>query len=202
MTKDKINIAIAGYGNIGSYFYKILEKNKKTISLKTGKTPVVKYISSRNIKKKRKIKLPKSKWIKNPMFLPNMNDVDVIIELIGGSGGIAKKLVFAALKSKKHVITANKSLMAKHGDELALIAELRSGRINAALDVFDNEPLPGDNPFRDLSKENVLLTPHMAAHTVEARRRQGTHMVAEIQRYLAGESLLYEVKQENLVTMA
>ena len=85
MTKDKINIAIAGYGNIGSYFYKILEKNKKTISLKTGKTPVVKYISSRNIKKKRKIKLPKSKWIKNPMFLPNMNDVDVIIELIGGN---------------------------------------------------------------------------------------------------------------------
>ena len=87
-------------------------------------------------------------------------------------------------------------------DELALIAELQSGRINAALDVFDNEPLPGDNPFRDLSKENVLLTPHMAAHTVEARRRQGAHMIAEIQRYLAGESLLYEVKQENLVTMA
>jgi phosphoglycerate dehydrogenase-like enzyme len=87
-------------------------------------------------------------------------------------------------------------------DEPALIAELQSGRINAALDVFDNEPLPRENPFRELARENVLLTPHMAAHTVEARRRQGTHMVAEIQRYLAGESLLYEVKQEHLATMA
>jgi len=141
MTKDKINIAIAGYGNIGSYFYKILEKNKKTISLKTGKTPVVKYISSRNIKKKRKIKLPKSKWIKNPMFLPNMNDVDVIIELIGGSGGIAKKLVFAALKSKKHVITANKSLMAKHGDELALIAEKNNVNLEYEASVAGGVPI-------------------------------------------------------------
>ena len=50
----KINIAIIGFGNIGSYFYKILEKNKKTITVKTGKTPVVKYISAKNLNKKLK----------------------------------------------------------------------------------------------------------------------------------------------------
>ena len=57
MKIKKINIAIAGFGNIGSYFYKILEKNKKNISIKTGKSPCVKYISARNFNKKRKIKI-------------------------------------------------------------------------------------------------------------------------------------------------
>ena len=62
---EKINIAIVGFGNIGSYFYKILEKNKTNIFTKTGKMPIVKYICARNIKKKRLIKIPRSKWINN-----------------------------------------------------------------------------------------------------------------------------------------
>ena len=119
----KINIAIVGFGNIGSYFYKTLQKNKKTISIKTGKMPYVKYISAKNINKKRFVKLPKSKWVKNPIDLTLNKKIDVIVELIGGSEGIAKKLVFSALKNKKHVITANKDLIAKYGDQLAYIAE-------------------------------------------------------------------------------
>ena len=58
----KINIAIVGFGNIGSYFYKMLEENKKAITIKTGKVPFVKYISAKNISKKRSIKIPKFKW--------------------------------------------------------------------------------------------------------------------------------------------
>ena len=54
--REKINIAIAGFGNIGSYFYKILERNKKTIGVKTGKIPIVKYICAKNLKKKTKHK--------------------------------------------------------------------------------------------------------------------------------------------------
>ena len=126
MTNNKINIAIVGFGNIGSYLYKTIEKNKKRILLKTRKIPVVKYISAKNFNKKRKIKIPKSKWIKNPMKLVKKNDVDIIIELVGGSEGLAKKLVFASLKNKKHVITANKSLISKYGDQLALIAEKKN----------------------------------------------------------------------------
>ena len=68
MTK-KINIALAGFGNIGSYFYKSIEKNKKTIAIKTGKIPVIKYISAKNLNKKRKFKIPKFKWVKNPLDL-------------------------------------------------------------------------------------------------------------------------------------
>ena len=99
MELEKINIAIAGFGNIGSYFYKILEKNKKNISIKTGKIPYVKYLSAKSQNKKRLIKISKHKWIKNAMSLTKKNDVDIIVELIGGSEGAAKKLVFSSLKN-------------------------------------------------------------------------------------------------------
>ena len=138
---EKINIAIVGFGNIGSYFYKVLEKNKMNISIKTGKKPTVKYICAKNINKKRLIKIPKSKWIKNPLNLPLFNDVDIIVELIGGSDGVAKKLVFSALRNKKHVITANKSLMAKYGDELAFLAEKNQVNLEYEASVAGGIPI-------------------------------------------------------------
>ena len=141
MPPKKINIAIVGFGNIGSYFYKILEKNKKTITIKTGKVPFVKYISAKSISKKRSIKIPKSKWFSNPMDLTSKKNIDVIVELIGGSDGIAKKIVFSALKNKKHVITANKALLAKHGDQLALIAEKNHVNLEYEASVAGGVPI-------------------------------------------------------------
>ena len=75
---EKINIALAGFGNIGSYFYKILDKNKKSILTKTGKIPFIKYISAKNIKKKRNIKIPKDKFLKNSLNLVYKKDVQII----------------------------------------------------------------------------------------------------------------------------
>ena len=137
----KINIAIVGFGNIGSYFYKILEKNKNEIAIKTGKYPFIRYVSAKSFNKKRIIKIPKSKWVKNPISLVKKKDVDIIVELIGGSGGIAKKLVFSALKNKKHVITANKSLMAKYGDELGIIAEKNKVNLEYEASVAGGVPI-------------------------------------------------------------
>jgi len=139
--KKKINIAIAGFGNIGSFFYKILEKNKKDIYKKTGKIPVVKYISIKNFNKKRNIKIPKEKLIKNCLDLALKNDVDIVIELIGGSDGVAKKLAFATLKNKKHLITANKALMSKHGDDLAFIAEKNKVNLEYEASVAGGIPI-------------------------------------------------------------
>ena len=141
MEFNKINIAIVGFGNIGSYFYKILEKNKKSISIKTGKMPVIKYISAKNINKKRKIKIPKSKKVKNFISLVNKEDVDIIVELIGGSEGAAKKLVFAALKNNKHVVTANKALIAKYGDQLASLAEKNNVNLEYEASVAGGVPV-------------------------------------------------------------
>ena len=138
---NKINIAIVGFGNIGSYFYKTLKQDTKKIFTKTGRIPVVKYISAKNINKKRKIKIPKSKWVKNPLNLTFDKNVDIVIELIGGSDGMAKKIVYSALKNKKNVITANKALIAKHGDKLALIAEKNKVNLEYEASVAGGIPI-------------------------------------------------------------
>ena len=123
MKKKTYNIAIAGLGNIGSYLFNYLKKNKNFISNKNNTNLNLKYVSAKNKNKKRKIKIKKSQWIKNYLDLTKKDDIDIIIELIGGAEGPAKKLVFSALKNKKHVVTANKALIAKYGDQLSNIAE-------------------------------------------------------------------------------
>ncbi len=119
----KINIAIIGLGNIGSYLYKYLNKNKRVLAEKNNCIPNIMYVSAKNKKRKRSIKINKKKWLNNYLDSTKIKDIDIIIELIGGAEGPAKKLVFNALKNKKHVVTANKALIAKYGDILSKIAE-------------------------------------------------------------------------------
>ena len=121
--KIKLNIAIVGLGNIGSYLYRYLEKNKNILSKKNNCVPNISFVSAKNKNKKRKIKISKKKWLRHYLDATKSKDVDIIIELIGGAEGAAKKLVFNALKNKKHVVTANKALIAKYGDQLSKIAE-------------------------------------------------------------------------------
>ncbi|WP_154793515.1 hydroxyacid dehydrogenase [Occultella kanbiaonis] len=76
-------------------------------------------------------------------------------------------------------------------DSGALLSELRSGRLSAALDVYDVEPLPADDPLWTLP--NVLLTPHIGALTTHSRAMQGDVVVDEIDRFVAGAPLVFEV---------
>ena len=121
--KKSLNIAIVGLGNIGSYLYKHLIKNKNNIEKKTNSKLFIKYVSAKNLNKRRKINVPKKKWLRNYLEATKRSDVDIIVELIGGSDGAAKKLVLEALKNRKHVVTANKALISKHGDFLSKLAE-------------------------------------------------------------------------------
>ncbi len=117
--RQKLNIAIVGLGNIGSYLYTFLNQKGKILSKKANVDLNILFVCD----KKKKIKVGKSKWLKNYLDAPKIKEVDLIVELIGGAEGAAKKLVFSALKNKKHVVTANKALIAKYGNQLAKIAE-------------------------------------------------------------------------------
>jgi len=137
----KLNIAIIGLGNIGSYLFKYLNDNKKILTEKNNCLPIIKYVGVKNLKKKRNIKINKSQLLKNYLDATKMKDVDLIIELIGGAEGAAKKLVFNALKNKKHVVTANKALIAKYGDQLAKIAEKNKVNLEFEASVCGGVPI-------------------------------------------------------------
>ena len=137
----KLNIAIIGLGNIGGYLYKYLNDNKKILTEKNNCLPIVKYVSAKNKKRNRKINNRKSQWLHNYLDATKLKDVDLIVELIGGSEGPAKKLVFSALKNKKHVITANKALIAKYGDQLAKIAEKNKVNLEFEASVCGGVPI-------------------------------------------------------------
>ena len=119
----KINIAIIGLGQIGNYLLNELNKNKSEILIKTGKQINIAAISARNINKKRKFKINKKIFYKKPLDIINTKKIDILIEAIGQSDGISKKIIEAALKKKIHVVTPNKALISKHGNYLSKLAE-------------------------------------------------------------------------------
>jgi homoserine dehydrogenase len=121
--KNEINIAVVGLGQVGIYLLNELNTKKKDIELKTGKKINVVAVSARSIAKKRRFKINKKIFYKNPLDIFNKTKVDILFEVIGLSDGISKKVVETALKNKIHVITPNKALISKHGDELAKLAE-------------------------------------------------------------------------------
>ncbi len=137
----KLNIAIIGLGNIGSYLFKYLNDNKKILTEKNNCLPVIKYVSAKNKKRKRHIKIKKKQWLKNYLDSTKLDDIDLIIELIGGAEGPAKKLVFNALKNGKHVVTANKALIAKYGDQLSKIAEKNKVNLEFEASVCGGVPI-------------------------------------------------------------
>ena len=120
--KKNYNIAIVGLGQVGLYLYNELRLKKRDIETKTGKKIKIVAISAKNKNKKRRYKINKKIFHKNP-FEVFKKKIDILIECIGLSDGVSKLIVERALKNKIHVITPNKALISKHGDKLSVIAE-------------------------------------------------------------------------------
>lgn len=121
---QNLNIAIAGLGVVGSGVYDILQRKQKYLQAKTGYLLNVTAVSSRNKQKQRSVSLNEDvKWFENPIDLTKLKDVNLVVELIGGSDGIAYELAKKSLQNKKHFVTANKALLAKHWDELHKLAK-------------------------------------------------------------------------------
>ncbi len=125
----EIKIGIVGLGSVGQGVLQILEKNLDSIESKINTKIKITGITAKNKNKKRDIKIDNYPWFDNPIELSLNPEVDVLIELVGGEDGIALKVVETALKEKKHVITANKALIAKHGNHLINLAEKNNVKI-------------------------------------------------------------------------
>lgn len=118
-----LRIGIAGLGTVGAGVVKLLAEHGRLLALRGGRPLKLVAVSARRKAKKRDIDLSGVRWENDPMALATAPDVDVVVELIGGSSGVARRLVQKALASGKHVVTANKALLAMHGTEIAAAAE-------------------------------------------------------------------------------
>ena len=139
--KNNINIAVVGLGQVGSYLLNELNTKKKDIELKTGKKINVVAVSARNINKKRQFKIDKKIFFKDPFEIFNKKKVDILFEAIGQSDGISKKIVETALKNKIHLITPNKALISKHGNDLAKLAEKNNVNLEFEASVAGGIPV-------------------------------------------------------------
>src|SRR5471030_3464730 len=119
-----LKIGIAGLGTVGAGVVKLLAEHGRLLALRGGRPLKLVSVSARSKAKKRDIDLLKVRWERDPIALATAPDIDVVIELIGGSGGVARKLVQTALRQGKHVITANKALLA--------LADRKSTRLNSS----------------------------------------------------------------------
>ena len=120
---QKIHICIAGLGTIGSNLIDILDKNHQLIFKKTNIDFNILGISAKNKSKKRIFDINKYQWHYDPFELVKNTKCDIFIELIGEEKGLSFDLVKKALENKIHVITANKAMLSKYGNELFKIAE-------------------------------------------------------------------------------
>ena len=122
-TAAPLKIAIAGLGTVGAGVVKMLAANQALIAARCGRPIIVTAVSARDKTKDRGISLEGLRWFDKAVDLAREADAEVIVELIGGSEGDAKAVVEAALARKRHVVTANKALLAYHGVALANSAE-------------------------------------------------------------------------------
>ena len=136
-----IKIAIIGLGQIGNYLFNEIKNKKKEIEIKTGKKIIIEAISAKDINKKRKFKIDKKIFYRNPLKIIKNKNIDILFEVVGLSDGISKKIVETALKNRIHVITPNKALIAKHGDYLSKLAEKNKVNLEFEASVAGGIPI-------------------------------------------------------------
>lgn len=123
-----LRLGIAGLGTVGVGVVKILRQKANILADRAGRPVVITAISARSRDKDRGVSLAGYAWEDDPVALAQRDDVDVFVELMGGSEGAAKRATEAALAAGKDVVTANKALLAIHGHALAVAAE-EAGRV-------------------------------------------------------------------------
>lgn len=180
-----IKIGVVGAGKAGRHYIKLLQNftvevlladptltAEEARALGTTLVELEALIKSSDVISIHAPSIPETRHMFNSKNLPLMKDGAILIN------------------------TARGSLI----DEDALVAELRTGRIFAALDVTDPEPPALDHPFRTMP--NVILLPHIAGAVNNGLLRMGAHVASELERFFAGEDLTTEINQQQLASLA
>jgi len=127
---DGLKLGLAGIGTVGGSLLRLIEARGKSLSSRAGRPVEVAAVSARNKRKKRGLDLSGVRFVQDPVALATDPGIDVFVELIGGETGVAKEAVEAALHAGKHVVTANKALLAHRGASLAALAEKNGVALN------------------------------------------------------------------------
>lgn len=123
MTNKPLRIAIAGLGTVGGGVVRMLQTHGALIEARAGRPIEIAAISARSRKRDRGFDISAYEWEDDPVALARRPDIDLVVEVIGGEDGPAKATASTALAGGKHLVTANKALLARHGQALAEAAE-------------------------------------------------------------------------------
>lgn len=134
-----VNVGIVGLGTVGSGTARVLRDNAAEISRRLGRAVRVSVVCSRSEEKAREI-APDAVFVNNPFDLVGREDVDIVVELFGGTD-TAKEIVLKALENGKHVVTANKKLLAEYGNEVFALAERNNVMVNFEAAVAGGIPI-------------------------------------------------------------
>jgi len=138
---EPLKVGLAGLGTVGTAVIELLERERNKLLARCGRPIELVAVTARSRGKKRAVDLRKVRWAADPLALAADPGIDVLVEVIGGAGDPAKSAVETALASGKAVVTANKALLAAHGQKLAALAERRHAALSFEASVAGGIPI-------------------------------------------------------------
>jgi homoserine dehydrogenase len=138
---DALRIAIAGLGTVGASVVRVLTEQAELLARQCGRPIEIIAVSARDRERDRGVDLSRYEWFNDAAIMARTADVNVVVELIGGAEGRALETVEAALGAGRHVVTANKALLAAHGVEIAEMAEKKGLLVNFEAAVAGGIPV-------------------------------------------------------------
>jgi homoserine dehydrogenase len=138
---NALKIGVAGLGTVGASLVRILQTRADALAVACGRPIAVTAVSARDASKDRGIQMDGIAWYADPVEMAKEADIEVFVELVGGSEGAAEDSVRAALGRGLHVVTANKALLSRHGVELAKLAEEKGRLLNYEAAVAGGIPV-------------------------------------------------------------
>jgi homoserine dehydrogenase len=138
---DGLKIGLAGVGTVGGGLLQLLAAHGHSLAARAGRPIEVVAVSTLEDRRNKNVDISKFRRVQDPVALATDPGIDVFVELMGGEGGVAKASVEAALRAGKHVVTANKALLAHHGTSLAALAEKNGVALNFEAAVAGGIPV-------------------------------------------------------------